>query len=193
MIRKCGALAILILSLVLTKNVCWGSDYDFRQTRWGMSHNEVLASEEIEPVEKSDNLIRYNTEVLGKNVDLLYSFVDDKLIGASYRLNDNYLVSDHFIRTYSEFQKALREKYGQPKEDNITWVNNLYRNAESRRGLALSLGHVIYESAWETTNTTINCSLREQNYNVLCQVEYLSKEFNYLMKFAQQEKKTDPF
>ena len=192
MIRKCGAWPVLILSLMLT-SVCWGSEYDFRQTRWGMSQAEVLASEPIEPAQKSENLIRYETEVLGKNVDLLFSFVDDKLVGASYRLHENYLVSDHFIRTYSEFQKALREKYGNPKEDNIMWVNNMYQNARSKRGLALSLGHVIYDSAWDTAKATIRCSLREQNYNILCQVDYRSRAFDYLMKFAQQEKKTDPF
>ncbi len=192
MIQKCVAMSVLILTLVLT-SVCWGSDYDFRKTRWGMSQNEVLGSEEIVPVEKSDNLLRYSTEVLGRNVDLLFSFVDEKLIEASYRLTENYLVSDHFIRVYSEFQDALREKYGVPQEQSITWVNNLYKKDRSKRGLALSLGHVAYNSAWKTANTVITCSLREQNYNILCLVEYRSAEFDHLMKLARQEKKSDPF
>jgi hypothetical protein len=159
-----------------------------------MTQEEVIASEEkMDPVEKTDNMIKYKTQILGKNFELHYLFAEDKLIGSVYKLDDNYLTSNNFLGTYNELKEALTKKYGQPSREIINWLNDTYRDVRKKWGLALSLGHVEYASTWKTQNATIKCSLSEVNYYVLCLVEYLSSEYSYLTDGIKKEDKSDEF
>jgi hypothetical protein len=159
-----------------------------------MTAEEVIASEKkMDPVEKNVNMIKYKTQVLGKNIELVYLFAQNKLIGAFYKLDENYLNSQHFIQTYDEFIEALIEKYGQPNKETTNWLIDTYRNVRNKWGLALSLGHLEYFVLWKTQSTTIECSLREENYNVLCLVEYWSIEYSHLLEEIRKEDKLDPF
>ena len=138
-----------------------------------MTQEEVIGSEEkMDPIEKTEHLVKYKTQVLERNVELIYLFAQDKLIGSLYRLDDNYLNSQHFIGTYNIFKQALMKKYGQPNEETMNWLNDTYKNERKKWGLALSLGHTEYAASWNPqSTTTIKCSLREESYYVLCLVE----------------------
>ena len=183
----------LVLFLVAGGGICWGADFDFRHARWGMTRAEVLATEDLKPVEQNTDKLRYTIEILERNVDLYFTFADDKLVGAFYKLKDNYLNSNHFIRAYNQFKAALEKKYGPPKDEKTVWSNNFYKNASVKRGLALSLGHVKYYSLWETGNSTIKCRLQQTNYDILCLVEYDSKEYANLSKMETVKEGLDPF
>lgn len=185
---------VFAISLLTHSRLSWGDDYNFRLTSWGMSQEEVLGSEEkIDPVEKTENMIKYKTQILGKNVELVYLFAQNKLIGSSYKLDDNYLNSQRFIRTYNKFKQALMKKYGQPDKETTNWLNDTYKNNRKKWGLALSLGHTEYAALWNTQNATIECSLREENYYVLCSVEYKSTDYSHLFEEINKEDKVDLF
>ena len=92
MIKKLITIS-LIIAASSQLSLSYGQDFDFRNTRWGMSKEQVVASERDTPVEKSEKYIRYKTKVLNINVDLQYFFVEDKLIIASYTLDEIYLNS----------------------------------------------------------------------------------------------------
>ncbi|GAI92582.1 unnamed protein product [marine sediment metagenome] len=159
-----------------------------------MTQDEVISAEEkMAPVERNENLIKYNTRILNKNVVLNYLFAQDKLVGASYKLDDNYVNSDHFIQSYLQFKQVLAKKYGLPSEEFTNWLNDTYKNNRKKRGLALSLGHTEYATFWKTQNTTIECSLREENFNVLCLVEYWSIGHSHLLEEGKKEDKMDLF
>jgi hypothetical protein len=192
MFRKPLVVAFIIILSAQAK-LSWGENYDFRFTRWGMTPEEVTASEsKLDPIEKGGNLIKYKTQILGKNVELVYLFAQNKLIGSSYKLEDNYLNSQHFITTYQKLKAALAQKYGPAQKDEIIWSNDAYRNVNNKRGLALSLGHVKYLAIWETPDTTITCSLKEENFYVNCSVEYSSKQLSALQQEIKKEDKMDP-
>jgi hypothetical protein len=192
MYRKLLAMAFIIILSVQAK-LSWGENYTFRFTSWGMTSEEVIASEsKLDPIEKNENFIKYKTQILGKNVELVYLFAQNKLIGSSYKLDDNYINSRHFITTYQKFKVALSQKYGPAKKEEIAWLNDAYRNVSNKRGLALSLGHVEYFAFWETADTTIACSLKEDNLYVNCSVEYSSKELSALQQEIKKEDKMDP-
>jgi len=183
-----------VISLFAHASSGWGENYNFRYSRWGMAAEDVIASEtKLDPVESNQNIIRYKTQILGKHVELAYLFSENKLIGSLYKLEDNYLNSNHFLTTYNRFKAALTEKYGAPKEEKTHWTNEAFKNVSQKKGLALSLGQVEYFSDWETPSTKISLSLKEENYYVLCVIEYWSKEFAYLSKEADQEDTIDPF
>ncbi len=83
--------SIFVISLLAPWNLCWGENPDFRYTRWGMTPKEVIAFEDkLDPVERTENRITYKTKILNKNVELNYLFAQNKLIGASYKLDENY-------------------------------------------------------------------------------------------------------
>jgi len=87
----------------------------------------------------------------------------------------------------------LTKKYGAPSREITNWLNDTYRNNPKKWGLALSLGHTEYATFWKTQNTTVECSLREENFNILCIVEYLSIEYSHLLEEVGKEDKIDLF
>ena len=185
---------VFAMGLLSQTGLSWAENYDFRLTRWGMTQNDVVAAEEkMDPVERSENMITYKTQILNRNVKLHYVFVQNKLVGAIYKLDDNYLNSDHFLIAYNQFKQKVTEKYGPPSRNTTNWLNDTYKNNRKKWGLALSLGHTEYVTDWETQNTTIACSLRQQNFNVICLLEYWSVEHSHLLKEAEKEIKIDVF
>ena len=172
---------IFIMSFSTPLSLGWSEGYSFRNTKWGMTKEEVTASEiKIDPVEVNKNTIRYKTQILGKNVGLIYLFSQNKLVKTAYKLDDNYLNSRHFLNTYRRFKAALTRKYGPPKEESTNWLNDTYRNVSHKKGLALSLGHTEYFANWETAISRINIRMKEENYYVVCLIEFWSKEHPYL-------------
>ena len=185
---------VFAMGLLSQTGLSWGEDYDFRLTRWGMTQNDVIAAEEkMDPVERSESIITYKTQVLNRNVLLQYLFVQDKLVGAKYKLDDNYLNSNHFMRAYDQFKQKVTEKYGPPSKNATKWLNATYKNNRQKRGLALSLGHIKYVTKWKIQNTTIECRLLEQNLYVICLLEYWSVEHSHLLKESEKEIKIDYF
>jgi hypothetical protein len=192
--KKNLLLSIYVISLLAPWNLCWGENPDFRYAKWGMTQKEVIAFEDkLDPVEKTENRITYKTKILNKNVELNYLFAQNKLIGASYKLDDNYLNSNHFISTYLQFKQILTKKYGRQSKEITNWIDDTYRDNREKWGLALSLGHTEYATFWKTQNTTIECSLREENFNISCLIKYWSIEFSHLSESIYKEDKIDPF
>ena len=146
-----------------------------------MTPEEVIASEAMAPTEKDEKLIKYKTRILNKNVELLYLFAQNKLIGASYKLDENYLNSERFIKAYTRFKGELIKKYGQPNKEITQWKNDAFKSDRSKWGIALSLGYLEYFTFWEIPGTTVSCGLKEKNYYVLCSIEYWSMEFSNLL------------
>ena len=190
--KKCLIL-LFIVSMVAQVKLSWGDTYNFRYTRWGMTPEEVTASETMAPIAKDEKMIKYKTQILDKNVELLYLFAQNKLIGASYKLAENYLNSEKFIKTYARFKEELTKKYGQPDKEITHWKNNAFKSDRSKWGIAVSLGYLEYFTFWETQGTTVSCGLQEKNYYVLCSVDYWSMEFSNLLEKNKNDDKPDPF
>ena len=193
MLKKIFVL-LFIVGMVTQVKLSWGDTYNFRHTSWGMTPEEVIASERMAPIEKDETMIKYNTQILNNNVELLYLFAQNKLIGASYKLDENYLNSERFIKAYTRFKGELIKKYGQPNKEITQWKNDAFKSDRSKWGIALSLGYLEYFTFWEIPGTTVSCGLKEENYYVLCSIEYWSMEFsNLLDKKNTNGDKPNPF
>ena len=56
---------VFAMGLLNQTGLSWGEDNNFRLTRWGMTQNDVIAAEEkMDPVERSESIITYKTQVL---------------------------------------------------------------------------------------------------------------------------------
>jgi hypothetical protein len=184
---------LFIVGMVTQVKLSWGDTYNFRHTNWGMTPEEVIASETIAPFEKDKTMIKYNTQILDKNVELLYLFAQNKLIGASYKLDENYLNSERFIKAYTRFKGELIKKYGLPTKEITQWKNDTFKSDRSKWGIALSLGYLEYFTFWEAPGTTVSCGLKEKNFYVLCSIEYWSVEFSNLLDKNKNGEKPNPF
>lgn len=73
------------------------------------------------------------------------------------------------------------------KKDETFWKNDLYKDDYSHWGTAISMGHLIYYSSWETDSTEINNMLMGDNFNISCIVEYRSKNLNKIEEKAREK------
>jgi hypothetical protein len=147
---------------------------DFRKTTWGMSKSQVKATE-VGPPDERDDVLSYSIEIAGMRCFLVYIFVEDKLVRAKYRFAAEHSNKNDYIEDYLDLKKTLEKKYGELKEDDVLWKDNLYRKDSSERGFAVSLGHLSYYSEWDTENTAILLFLTGENYTIKLGIEYSSK------------------
>ncbi|MEA3515499.1 MAG: hypothetical protein U9R34_08530 [Nanoarchaeota archaeon] len=154
---------------------------DFRKTKWGMSQNEVLASETLKPSEQTPEMIIYQNRVINKKVLIGYRFIQDKLYSAGYVLQEEHSHSHHFILDYKDFKNALTSKYGKPESDKEIWRSEYYKKTDAlHKGWAISVGNLSYLSQWKTENTEICLILHGDNMKVNCGMTYISEKFKYL-------------
>jgi len=180
--------SLLILIIFCISSFLWAEEYDFRKVKWGMSKQEVLASETIKPAAQFEEGITYLTKVLNKHVGVVYRFVQNKLFSGGYILDEEHSNYNDFINDYKDFKKILTKKYGQPNYDRVFWYNDLHKDAYKNWGLAVSIGHLEYISRWDTASTRILCSLKGDNFKIGCIVDYNSKALMPL-EIKQKEKK----
>ncbi len=189
---KIGKLIMCVCIItLLTAASGYGSDFNFRKTKWGMSEKEVLASEKMKPASQDKNSIDYSTQVLNKNVLLSYSFIQDKLVQAYYLLRENHTDHNKYITDYEDFKKIIFEKYGNPAVDEYKWTNNLFRGQSDKYGLALASGHVFGVAVWNTELTEISTYVGGDNFEILCSVRYLSLKHKDLIKQKKSEKQKE--
>jgi len=156
---------------------------DFRQTRWGLSPDEVAAAEvKARPaicawgsVPVISNLC-YIAQLNGRDYDLVYLFLDGKLARAAYISRQNYQNKNNHANDYATLKDQLTLRYGPPKRDETTWSQNLYQDSPENLGLAYSMGHVASYADWETERSHIRLEITGENLRVEVAAYYYAKE-----------------
>ncbi len=172
--------------------------YDFRKVNWGMSKEEVKATEDKKPFSEDATALYYkDVEIIGRNFFCFYGFMQDKLYSSSYSigttLGEIHSNKNDYIDDYKSVKEILTKKYGKPKRDVVTWKNDLFKNKKQDWGTAISIGHLVYVSIWETPTTEIGMALGGNNYEIFLSVGYDSKELEEWVKKIKEEKAKDKF
>lgn len=130
-------IACLLLLCITTFSGCGKSEaaekkFDFRNTNWGMSMEEVKTAETIELSDSTDNYyFYYNVPVADiLSSELIYTFDNGKLTAAMYvseKTKDGATLS---YNEYETVRNGLLKVYGTAKEDNsdsyspsCSWAN----------------------------------------------------------------------
>ena len=185
---------IAVLMMVFFSVILYSeSKFDFRKVSWGMNRDKVKSTEKLNIIGENDKILVYKAVSLEKNVNIVYIFVNDKLVRAKYVINEEHTQKNDYIRDYKEFKDILIKIYNEPLNDNIIWLDDLYKNDPSKYGLAVSIGHLSYWSNWETERTKIICMLRGENYSIICGIEYSSKELEPLENKEIERKNIEDF
>lgn len=150
--------------------------YTFRKTNWGMSVDEVKSSEEGRPIHEREDMLLYPVRVSSYDASCGYLFSNGKLFRATYIFDLKHTNKNDYIADYENIKKLMTDKYGEPKQDEINWKNNLYQSDVQQYGFAVSLGHLVYYSIWETVDTNIILELTGDNYEINVRVSYWSKD-----------------
>lgn len=112
-----------------------GNKYDFRETNWGMSKEQVkekeknitLIGEDIvqDSIMGCDGSLHYKGEVNGLECDVYYYFMKDRLISATYKKVDSIVrFKVKFISNYKSLKSYLIKKYGKPYDDDIEMIKD---------------------------------------------------------------------
>ena len=166
--------------------------YDFRKTNWGMSKEQVKATEDKKPDSEYDNSLVYYVKIDGDDYLCGYSFLQDKLYNTGYVFVGDHSNKNDYIRDYKNLKEILTKKYGKPKTDRITWDNDLFKNDMSQWGLAVSIGHLSYGNIWETSTTYITLGLNGDNYEISLIAAYDSRKLkNWADKIKSEKNKSN--
>jgi hypothetical protein len=150
---------------------------DFRKTNWGMSKEQVKATEDAKLDIEGDSELGYSgIKIDGKDFICVYFFLEDKLYRSGYGLLGKHSNDNLYINDYENLKEALTKKYGKPRFDKVTWRNDLFKDSRQDWGTAISIGHLEYFSSWETSTTYINLGLNGDNYKISLTFGYYSRE-----------------
>lgn len=115
---------ILVILIFSAFTLFSEEEYDFRKVRWGMSCEEVLKSENMEPIYNSHFLIAYNDILFNEPISLSYNFMIDRLSYVSvYFLKNLTLKESKCFEEYNRIKSLFIEKYGKPKVSKKLAVN----------------------------------------------------------------------
>jgi len=164
---------------------------DFRNSRWGMKKDKVLSTEKNQPTEAAPFnqyfIVVYAGKVADIKVDYGYYFLDDVLVRAGYIFNETHLNSNEYINEYNKLKEVLTRKYGSPIKSDSYWYNDLYKNRPQDYGTAISIGHLAFQSDWETDRTLIRLSLKGDNFKISMDLHYASKLHKELIDKAKEQ------
>lgn len=183
---------ILILVFFCTIPVRSQQNSDFRKVSWGMTKSEVKATEPLTPKGENATSLVYQDSVAGINMIVGYTFSQKgkQLIAGGYLSAEHYQDRNRYVIDYQALKNVLTKRYGNPKKDKIQWMNDFFKDAQNKLGLAVALGHVYYLTEWQTENTVITMTLVGSDYNIEHLVSFKGKahkeQLEYLRNKAQQ-------
>lgn len=152
---------------------CQPLENDFRTVRWGMSKEDVMAREGLEP-DYTGNLseldvtyIGYDTKLMGKDCLLGFYFCDKGLYEARYIMTETHTADSKYISDYKEIRAALTDKYGEPLRDQENWDTSRHKEYySSDKARALNYGFLEYCTTYHNARTDIMMIMNAEDYKI---------------------------
>lgn len=136
-----------------------GGEFSFRKTTWGMSREQVKASEDSAPTGERPDVITYRGEVEGIPVIVGYLFDGDKLIKAGYLMQGSYEDPNSYISDYYKVKDFLINEHGTPAQDEVVWGEGEEVEDPGKFGESVCGGKLRYSTIWADSVTLIRESL----------------------------------
>ncbi|OPZ58158.1 MAG: hypothetical protein BWY87_01528 [Deltaproteobacteria bacterium ADurb.Bin510] len=169
--RACKIMIVLALGLLSLGAA--ESTPDFREASWGMSQHQVRKTERIKPaVQDRESLIYKDASLANLLTDIVYHFVDGRLVEGQYVITHRHWERSGYIEAYENLKNLLSQKYGEPVIDEARWSNHQFEHSESQWGLAVAMGHLSYTCAWQTERTTIGMKLWGDDLEICHEITY---------------------
>jgi hypothetical protein len=184
-----------------------GQASDFRQSNWGMTRAQVLATEAAKPSEIRESsgelIVRYDALKLGAlPCRVIYIFAQDKLVRAKYVFDAEHNDPNDFIRDFRAIAPLLRGKYGQPVSERAFWSDDALQDepksyleqdrasatdilpSDKLAGPSIAAGHLKLYTRWRGDRTKISHGLTGgsggEDSHITHQIEFLSVQLEKL-------------
>lgn len=179
--KNVSILLIILLILVISTLVLFAEEakYDFRKTNWGMSKEQVKATEDKKPDFEDNTMLSYEVTISEKDFDCAYLFLEDKLYGSGYLFSGEHTNKNLYIDDYEELKEILTKEYGKPKIDKVTWKNDLFKNLESSNELISELKENIKEKEKQ---------IEKLRANLTKEKKYLEQEYTDKLSILAEKK-----
>lgn len=154
---------------------------NFRNTRWGMSLQQVIFTEG-EPLSRKETddsaILRYRSKLMDMDCLLVYLFSKNNLIGAKCHFTEKYPVNTQHIEDHISIKKALIKKYGE-SEKEITYTEAVHEGNHStyKKNLSAPL-RLLKTTCWKTSETRICLNLYQSKDHIKMELEYSGLKFN---------------
>jgi hypothetical protein len=203
--KKFSLSLIFIFALLYVTSLClFAQEYDFRNTRWGMTAKEVRGIEKARLVSRTGNnkeyRLVYSTVISDFKGSIIYYFTDYKLRNARYSFNIAEI--GKAVEDYSYFKKLLIEKYGSPESSRREYSDQkkselgplyyvLYLPLRFKTKEDLESGELALKSMWVTDFTYITLVLGFDKKKELFNLDIIYEHKRWVddQKRAEQERK----
>lgn len=140
-------------------------EFNFRKTTWGMSRDQVKASEDTKPTGEKPDVLTYRDELDGIPAIVGYLFDGDKLTRAGYLMRGSYDDPNKYIEDYDKVKESMIKTYGAPAQDEIQWKEGEESQDHAQYGKAVCDGKLRYTTVWTDGVTMITERLGGENGN----------------------------
>lgn len=138
-----------------------------RQTRWGQSIDQVMASEPSLPYDGSNDVLLYSSvNFEGVTGDLGYFFVEDALAMTIYDFHGEEKSAAEATSVYNQLTSVLNKQYGKPVADIAKWDQKRAGGLHRERIEAVSSGELSLFTAWMDEYTMICLFLNDAGKNL---------------------------
>ena len=167
---KFGLGSVIILLLLLVGPWPAAAQYpstgsgDFRGANWGQTPLEVEQMEDKAPFHRDDQLVIFRDEFQGAPAEVIYFFLENKLVMGFTHLLAEHDDLDKYFNDYEDLKSALGQRLGAPDVEN--WQLSLPELEEDRSlwAEALGFGLIKAEAGWLIDNTGIALRLSGGNF-----------------------------
>ncbi len=134
---------------------------DIRNVNFGMSQDEVINNEHAKLVHSENEILVYETSVMGLNTILGYKFNHNQLALAMYSFND--------LDGLGVLREQLSKKYGEPHIE-INWKNPLLEGS-IEFSQAVLLGLCTIYLTWNNGKIKVEMIIEKEENNLIPQLK----------------------
>jgi hypothetical protein len=172
---------------------------DFRGVRWGMTPEQVRATEPGTPMMGQSGpfseWLVYSGQFGGRDINIMYVFFHGKLARASYRFTAKHKDDlNDFIADYRAVEPLLRKSLGDPVSEKAVWVDDSLQEerksyleqdratpsdilpSDRNVGLAVSVGNLKLYTNWTDGRSKILHALTGAEGAITHEIDYSPAE-----------------
>jgi hypothetical protein len=159
----------------------------FRGMPWGSTAEQIRQANLEKPTFESENNLIYRDTI--NDLDTACSFIlaDDRFVRGKYKFLEGHTDANRYLWDYEGIEKLLKEKYGDPNEENELWLNNTWKNDPRAKGKSISAGYLALFSKWEVGEVDIVHVLHGDNYKVEHVLEYSQKAMSVIEESLREK------
>ena len=162
---RTAAVLLLLLVAVLTAAAAQAADPQFRNSRWGMTRDEVFRSEPAKglPIQSGDpSVMLFGTEVIGHSSLVIYRFAEGRLVGGGYIIIVKSPDADPFLRTFNAVVERMSAAHGAAEVARQWAGGDPRKDGEAESDAAVAAGRLKLVASWRLPFSSIRVVLEQK-------------------------------